>query len=259
MTIKAIVFDAYGTLYDVQSVARLIDNAFPGHGEFITQTWRIKQLEYTWLRSMMGKYQDFQTITKESLAFTLDVVGLKADANLFNKIVDTYNNLNLYPEAKAALESLIHYHLAILSNGSPNMLQALVQNTGLDHLIRTTISVDAKKVFKPDPRAYALVEERLGLPPNEVLFVSSNGFDVSGAKSFGFKVARIERITRDAVRAELADAGSIGPSKMFKALRSQLENIGSPPDFVVASLSDLRHLASSGFRLCDAAGTPSST
>lgn len=247
MTIKAIVFDAYGTLYDVQSISRLVDDTFPGHGEFITQTWRIKQLEYTWLRSMMGQYQDFGTITKDSLAFTLDVVGLRADAELFDEIVETYNNLDPYPEAKTALHSLAAYHLAILSNGSPDMLQALVRNSGLGHLIGTTMSVDAKKVFKPDPRAYELVEEQLGLPPNEVLFVSSNGFDVSGAKSFGFNVARIERVTREAIRAELADAESLGPSKMFKALRTQLENIGFPSDFVLSSLSDLPKLASSGF------------
>ena len=243
MTIKAIVFDAYGTLYDVQSVARLLSDRFGGHGAFITQTWRLKQLEYTWLRSMMGQYQDFKTITRDSLAFTLDVAGLQADAALFDAIVDAYDTLDPYPEAKATLEALGGYHLAILSNGSPDMLQALVRNSGLDRLIRTTISVDAKKVFKPDPRAYELVEEQLGVPPHEVLFVSSNGFDVSGAKSFGFNVVRIERVTRESVRAELADGGSIGPSAMFKALRTQREYIGFPPDHVVSSLSELPAVA----------------
>ncbi|MEJ1976144.1 MAG: haloacid dehalogenase type II [Acetobacteraceae bacterium] len=247
MTIKAIVFDAYGTLYDVQSVVRVTDAAFPGHGDFITQVWRMKQLEYTWLRSMMGRYEDFWTITKDALAYTIGLLGLEADAGLFDRIAETYNTLDPYPDAKPALQSLSGYRLAILSNGSPDMLRALVHNTGLDHLLEATISVDAKKAFKPDPRAYALVEERLGLRPEQVLFVSSNGFDISGAKSFGFKVARIERVTRAALRDTLTDAATIGPLSMFKALRTQVEAIGPQPDFVLGALSDLPKLAAGGF------------
>jgi 2-haloacid dehalogenase len=247
--IKAFVFDAYGTLYDVQSVEGVTNAAFPGYGEFITQVWRLKQLEYTWLRSMMGKYEDFWTITKEALAFTLAALGLEADAPLFGKIAETYNTLAPYSDAASALRSLSGYHLAILSNGSPDMLHALVRNSGLDSLIRTIISVDARKVYKPDPRAYELVEERIGVPPENVLFVSSNGFDICGAKSFGFSVARIERVTRASLRAELTDAGPIDPLPMFKTLRTQAEQLGFQPDFVVRSLSDLPALASAGFTL----------
>src|SRR5277367_2691665 len=165
MAIKAIVFDVYGTLYDVRSVEGLTEAAFPGHGEFITHIWRMKQLEYTWLRSMMGRYEDFWTITKDSLAFTLGALGLEADAELFDRVAERYNNLDPFPDAKPALESLSHYRLAVLSNGSPAMLGALMRNTGFDRLIGSTISVDARHVFKPDPRAYSLVEERLGLSP----------------------------------------------------------------------------------------------
>lgn len=244
--IRAIVFDAYGTLYDVQSVEGVTNEAFPGHGEFITQVWRLKQLEYTWLRSMMGVYEDFWTVTKDSLAFTLTTLGLQADTALFERIAEAYNSLASYPEAVPALRSLSRYHRAILSNGSPEMLHALVRNSGLEPVIETIISVDAKKVFKPDPRAYALVEEETGFRPENVLFVSSNGFDISGAKSFGFHVARIERITPASLRKEL-QGGQIGPLTMFKALRTQAENLGFPPDFVVNSLSGLPALAARGF------------
>jgi 2-haloacid dehalogenase len=247
MTIKAIVFDAYGTLYDVQSVAGVTDAAFPGHGELITQVWRLKQLEYTWLRSMMGRYEDFWTITKDALSFTLAALGLEADAALFERIAETYNTLAPYADAEPALRSLSRYHLAILSNGSPDMLRALVRNSGMDDLIRTIVSVDAAKVFKPDPEAYALVERTIGLPPEEVLFVSSNGFDISGAKSFGFAVARIERVTPAALRAGLTGSAPIGPAGLFRALRTQAEHLGFAPDFVVNGLSALPGLAAGGF------------
>ena len=238
MTIKAVVFDAYGTLYDVQSVARVTDAAFPGHGDYITQIWRLKQLEYTWLRSMMGQYEDFWTITQDSLAYTLATLGLQADTALFARIAEAYNQLTPYADAKAALAALSGYRLAIFSNGSPAMLSALVAHSGLTDLVPTVISVDAARAFKPDPRTYALVEQALGVPPAEVLFVSSNGFDISGAKSFGFNVARIERVSAEALRAELT-TGAPGPAGMFKALRTQVERIGFAADFVIGSLGDL--------------------
>src|SRR6185437_428282 len=130
MTIKAVVFDAYGTLYDVQSVAAVTEEAFPGYGEIITQVWRIKQLEYSWLRSLMRRYEDFSVITRESLAYTLKTLGLKYDASVFERIMDKYVHLDLYPDARRALTDLKRYKLAILSNGSSDMLNTLVRNTG---------------------------------------------------------------------------------------------------------------------------------
>jgi 2-haloacid dehalogenase len=220
LTVKAIVFDAYGTLYDVQSVAGVTDAAFPGHGEYITQVWRLKQLEYTWLRALMGRYEDFRAVTRDSLGYTLGTIGLHADAAL----------------AAEALGDLSEYRLAILSNGSQDMLDALVRNSGLDRYLQAVISVDAKKTYKPDPRAYELIQERLGVAPEEVVFVSSNGFDIAGAKSFGFKVARIERVTPAALRSELASGAPIGPGAMFRAQRMQIEALGYSPDAVVGSL-----------------------
>lgn len=243
MTIKAFVFDAYGTLYDVQSVSRVIDAAFPEHGEYITQVWRLKQLEYSWLRSLMGRYEDFLTVSRESLSYTLGTLGLAADDTLLGRLVDAYDNLSPYPEAKEALAGLKDYRRAILSNGSPGMLDALVRNTGLDFYLDAVISVDASKVFKPDPRAYELVQARLGVRPEEVVFVSSNGFDVAGARSFGFKVARIERLTSASLRAELLGDAPIGPAAMFRALRMQTEALGLPAHAVVDSLLALPGLS----------------
>jgi 2-haloacid dehalogenase len=244
MTIKALVFDAYGTLYDVQSVARVIDAAFPRHSEYITQVWRLKQLEYTWLRSLMGRYKDFRTVTRESLDYTLGTLGLSADAALTERLINGYDTLSPYPEAARALTALAPYRRAILSNGSPAMLDALVRNSGFGQYLDAVISVDAKQVFKPDPRAYELVQERLGVQPEEVVFVSSNGFDVAGARAFGFKVARIERVTVSALRADLTGSG-VGPATMFRALRSQAETLGFAADVVVDSLLALPEVVKS--------------
>ena len=155
VTIKAVVFDAYGTLYDIQSVAAVTEEAFPGYGEIITQVWRIKQLEYTWLRSLMRRYEDFSAVTRDSLAYTLRCLGLEYDDAAFERIMDKYLHLDLYPDALAALAAMKDRKLAILSNGSPDMLNALVRNSGLDRVLDATISIDAKKIFKPSPEAYS--------------------------------------------------------------------------------------------------------
>ena len=195
MTIKAVVFDAYGTLYDIQSVAAITDKAFPGYGEIITQVWRLKQLEYTWHRSLMRRYEDFSVITRDSLVYTLRTLGLKYDTEVFERIMDKYVHLDLYSDARQTLSDLKDYKLAILSNGSTEMLTTLVRNTGLDKILHATISIDSKRIFKPSPEAYSLVEARLGIAPAEVLFVSSNPWDAIGAKSVGFNTAWIERVT----------------------------------------------------------------
>ena len=199
MTIKAVVFDAYGTLYDIQSVAAVTEQAFPGYGEIITQIWRIKQLEYTWLRSLMRRYEDFSVITRDSLAYTLRVLGLKHDSGAFERIMEKYLHLDLYPDATAALAAMRDRKLAILSNGSMGMLNTLVRNSGLDRVLDATISIDSKKIFKPAPDPYSLIESTLGVPPGEVLFVSSNPWDACGAKAFGLNVAWIERVTPEAM------------------------------------------------------------
>jgi 2-haloacid dehalogenase len=244
VTIKAVVFDAYGTLYDVQSVAAITEETFPGYGDLITQIWRIKQLEYSWLRSLMGRYADFSAITRESLAYTLRCLGLTHDEAMFDRIMAKYLHLDLYPDATAALAAMKDRKLAILSNGSSDMLNALVGNTGLDRVLDATISIDSKRMFKPHPNAYSLIEDRLGVAPADVLFVSSNPWDACGAKAFGLNVAWIERVTPEAMALECVKSDVVTPLTMFKALRTQMDELGVLPDHRIRALSDLPKLVS---------------
>lgn len=237
MSIRAFVFDAYGTLYDVQSVLQRVEAACPGRGELVTQIWRLKQLEYTWLRTSMDDFADFAAVTRDSLAYALTVAGLDAPAPLLDDLQDAYLHLTPAPEARDALQSLAGRPRAIFSNGSVAMLDALVANSGLTGLLDHVISVDRARAFKPSPRAYALVEQTIGIPPGEVLFVSSNGFDVAGAKRFGFQVAWIRRGGGPGPAAPDA-----GPTGMFKAQRLHAEMLGAEPDHVLSALTDVAAL-----------------
>jgi 2-haloacid dehalogenase len=245
VTIKAVVFDAYGTLYDVQSVATVTEEAFPGYGEIITQIWRIKQLEYSWLRSLMRRYEDFSVITRESLTYTLRLLGLEHDDGVFDRIMEKYLHLDLYPDASSSLAALHGRKLAILSNGSTDMLNALVRNSGLDRVLDATISIDSRKIFKPSPDAYTLIEEKLGVKPTEVLFVSSNPWDAVGAKSFGLTVAWIERVSPEAMALACVDSEMVAPLTMFKAIRMQMDELGLQPDYRIHALSELPGVAAS--------------
>jgi 2-haloacid dehalogenase len=242
VTVKAVVFDAYGTLFDIQSVASITEEAFPGYGEIITQIWRIKQLEYTWLRSLMRRYEDFSVITRDSLAYTLRCLGLGSDPAVFERIMDKYLHLDLYPDAQATLAALRGRKLAILSNGSSVMLNTLVRNSGLDRVLDATISIDSKRIFKPSPDAYALIEEQLGVLPAQVLFVSSNPWDACGAKAFGLNVAWIERVTPEAMAKACVKSELVPPLTLFKALRTQMDELGLEPDYRIHALAELPDL-----------------
>jgi 2-haloacid dehalogenase len=242
MTFKAVVFDAYGTLYDIQSVAAVTEQTFPGYGDIITQIWRIKQLEYSWLRSLMHRYEDFSVITRESLVYTLRALGLAYDAAAFERIMDKYRHLDLYPDALTTLAALKDKKLAILSNGSSDMLNALVKNSGLDAVLDATISIDQQRIFKPAPEAYTLIEARLGARPAEVLFVSSNPWDACGAKAFGLHVAWIERVTPEAMALACVKSDVVAPLTLFKALRTQMDELGVTPDHRIKTLADLPEL-----------------
>ena len=239
MTIDAFVFDAYGTLYDVHSVYEITSQEFPEHGELITQVWRLKQLEYTWLRSQMQSYRSFWEISEESLVYTLKAIGLPTEKDIIDRILDKYLHLDPYPECIDALDALSGVPLAILSNGNQEILDALVKNTGLHSKLAAVISVDQVRTFKPSPKAYELVEQTLKVKPENVMFVSSNSFDAMAAKQFGFQVAWIERVTPQAMAAEIASKDVVDPTTMFKILRMQLENFGLEPDHRLSSLSDL--------------------
>lgn len=243
MSFRAVIFDAYGTLYDVQSVAEITEDTYPGYGDIITQIWRIKQLEYSWLRSLMARYQDFESITRDSLAYTLRVLGLERDAQSFDRLMNKYLHLDLYSDAVATLTALKPRKLAILSNGSPDMLNALARHSGIDSLLDAVISVDANQIFKPSPKAYSLINEVLGVQPAEALFVSSNPWDVAGAKAFGLKVAWIERVSPEAIARDCVNSYVVTPLTMFKAIRTQMDELGIAPDFRVSALSDLPNAA----------------
>src|SRR5271169_1397521 len=234
MTIRALVFDAYGTLYDVQSVLAKAEALCPGNGEVITQIWRLKQLEYTWLRSLMQEYEDFWVVTGAALDFALRAAGVEPNDEIHEPLMENYLHLDSYPEAREALATFAGHQLAILSNGSPRMLQELVRNSGLDRWIEAAISVDSVRKYKPHQSCYALVEPALGVPKEEVLFVSSNSFDAVGAKAFGFAVAWIRR------------GGGGVPATMFGMLRGRAVELGHAPDHTVSALTDLPDLLRSG-------------
>jgi len=189
MRVEALVFDAYGTLYDVHSVMRRCEACFPGKGMALSQLWRAKQLEYTWQRSLMQRYAPFSTVTREALRYGCAVLGLPLGENE-RELMDAYLQLAPFPEVPAALERL-RLKRAILSNGSPDMLEPLVRNSGLR--FDAVLSVDELRVYKPAPQVYQLAVNRLGVAREAIGFVSSNCWDAAGAKAFGFTVFWINR------------------------------------------------------------------
>jgi 2-haloacid dehalogenase len=193
--IKAIAFDLYGTLFDVHSVAVQCDEQFPGRGQEISNVWRQKQLEYTWLRSLMNRYIPFEHVTEEALRFTIRHLGLELDERACRSLSDAYLRLQAYPEVPDALRALRDrgLKLAILSNGSPHSIDAVVTNAGLRNSFDHLLSVDPVRVYKPDNRAYELAEQTFGVGRREILFVSSNAWDATGARYFGFPTCWINR------------------------------------------------------------------
>jgi 2-haloacid dehalogenase len=193
--IRGIVFDLYGTLYDVHSVAGPCDAYHPGRGREISIIWRQKQLEYTWLRSLMGQYVDFEQATRDALIFASNYLKLPLDEAARSALCDAYLHIKAYPEVPDALGLLnqLQIPLAILSNGSANSIRSVVAASGLDHLFTHLISADSAQIFKPHHRVYALAEERLQQDRSAILFVSSNAWDASGARHFGYPVCWINR------------------------------------------------------------------
>ena len=185
---EAFVFDAYGTLFDVHSVAARCESCFPGKGAQLSQLWRAKQLEYTWQRSLMQRYVPFSTVTREALAYSCEALKLELSVAQMEGLMGEYLNLALYPDVTRTLAKL-KPPKAILSNGSPDMLLPLVKNSGLE--LDAVISVDALKIFKPAPQVYQLAVEKL--QTKNIGFVSSNCWDALGAKSYGFEVYWINR------------------------------------------------------------------
>ena len=194
-TPRAIVFDAYGTLFDVHSVVAACEALFPGEGRALSQLWRTKQLEYSWLRSLMGRYVDFNVVTQDALQYACASLRLEWSEATSTTLNDAYRRLSLFDDTRATLEQLRARQpsrkLAILSNGAPDMLNAVVTHNGL--MFDLVLSAFDAGVFKPDPAVYRLACQRLDLPPAEIAFVSSNGWDAAGAKAFGFTTYWINR------------------------------------------------------------------
>ena len=208
---EAFVFDAYGTLFDVHSVAARCESCFPGKGQQLSQLWRAKQLEYTWQRSLMQRYVPFSTVTREALAYSCEALKLELSVAQMEGLMGEYLSLSVYPDVEDALRKL-NARKAILSNGSPDMLLPLVKNSGLK--LDAVISVDELKIFKPAPQVYELAVKKLGT--KNIGFVSSNCWDAIGAKSYGFSVYWINR------SGAPADRMGFKPDRILKSLNEIL-------------------------------------
>jgi 2-haloacid dehalogenase len=193
VALDALVFDAYGTLFDVHSLIRLCDDLWPGKGERLSQLWRTKQLEYTWQRSLMQRYEDFTRVTEAGLRYACAALGLPLSDAQRQRLMDAYLHLATFPEVRETLATLSRLQLAILSNGSPAMLNPVVANAGLGGVFKAVISVDEVKRYKPAFGVYQLAVDRLRLPKEAIGFVSSNCWDACGAKSYGFTTFWIDR------------------------------------------------------------------
>jgi 2-haloacid dehalogenase len=194
-SIKAFAFDAYGTLFDVFSVTALCEQLFPGKGNALAQLWRAKQLQYSLLRSLMGRHKDFWQLTADGLVYASKNLKLDLTPEKHERLMQAYRTLTAFPDVKPGLEALKQHglRLAILSNGEPTMLQAAARSAGIVHLLDRIISVEEVKIFKPSPRVYHLGPEGLSVSPTELGFVSSNSWDVNGAASAGLITFWIQR------------------------------------------------------------------
>ena len=192
--IGACVFDAYGTLFDVHSAVGKHRHRLGDMADQVSMLWRTKQLEYTWLRSLMGHHADFWQVTQDALDFAFDMHGIN-DSDLHRDLMGAYLKLDCYPEVPEALSRLKSrgFKLAILSNGTPCMLEAAVRNSSIEKSIEKIFSIEEVGIFKPNPQVYQIAVDGLGLNPDEIVFQSSNAWDVSGASAFGFKVAWVNR------------------------------------------------------------------
>jgi 2-haloacid dehalogenase len=217
--VDALVFDAYGTLFDVQSVVSLAERLFPGHGTALSQLWRNKQLEYSWLQSLMlsptQRREDFAALTAHALDYAVEALGLAPQAAARHRLLDAYLELSPFPDAAPALAALGPMPRLILSNGTRQMLDLLAASTGVAAHLDGILSVDAAGIYKPSPRVYQLAVNHLKLAPGRIGFVSSNGWDVVGAKAFGLTAFWVSR------------AGA------------PLERHGPRPDAIIASLAEL--------------------
>ncbi|HEX9389691.1 MAG TPA: haloacid dehalogenase type II [Usitatibacteraceae bacterium] len=217
--LDALVFDAYGTIFDVHSVVGACEACFPGRGKALSALWRSKQLEYTWLRSLMQRHADFDQVTAEALSFACQALGLAANAEALRELPQAYTTLMPFADSLAGLRALRGgKRLAILSNGTPASLNAVVTHAGLNTTFEQVLSIEEAGIFKPDRRVYRLAVDRLELERERIGFVSSNGWDAAGAKAFGFTVFWVNRTG------------------------NPVEALGVYPDYIVAGVDEVARL-----------------
>jgi 2-haloacid dehalogenase len=197
--IKACVFDAYGTLFDIHAPTAAIADDLGDKAQSLSEMWRAKQLQYTWLRSLMDEYTEFWQVTGEGLDYALAAHDID-NPDIRQRLMDLYLTIDAYPDASATLQQLkdAGYATGILSNGSPDMLAAAVNNSRLAPLLDEVMSVHDVGIYKPSPLVYQLAVDRMGVSPQEICFVSANAWDASGAANFGFQVAHLNRFGQPA-------------------------------------------------------------
>jgi 2-haloacid dehalogenase len=219
--IEACVFDAYGTLFDVNSAARSAQDELGARWQPLADLWRTKQLQYTWLRGLGGHHADFWTVTSDALSFALESLQ-QGDEALHRRLMTLYLSLNVYPEVRDTLERLKAggLKLAILSNGTPAMLAAAAANSGIADLLDAVLSVEEVGVYKPHPSVYRLASDRLQLGPERICFLSSNGWDAYAAKAFGFRVLWCNRFKQ-------------APERLPGTPDAQIETLAALPDVVL--------------------------
>ena len=193
MNIKAIVFDAYGTLFDVNSAAEKYKDKIGNKWQNFANYWRTTQLEYTWLRSLMKRHVNFWQITEDSLVKSMRVYNI--DMKMREDLLDLYRVLSPYPEVQNVLKRLKEkkYKLSILSNGTPSLLNKLVKSNNLDNLFDDIFSVETVKIFKPDSKVYNLPVKKYGIQPHDITFLSANTWDVSGGGNYGYNSIWVNR------------------------------------------------------------------
>ena len=216
---KAVLFDVYGTLLDVYSVALRAEQMFPGAGERLARAWRERQIEYSRLVSMSGRYRPFWQLTRDALQVSAAALGLPLDDAGADSLMNEYRHLSAFPENRGVLQSLADRGIraGILSNGDPEMLAVAIRSAGLTELIAPILSVHATRRYKTDPAAYAIGPQALGLPASEILFVSSNCWDAIGATWYGFTTLWVNRA--DAPMEQLGTT----PTRVGHSLRDVLE------------------------------------